>query len=539
MAQAAKTQSFINYNPDYYHLIDRYQIINGKTDEQIFTISKPFSRYAVAKLAEKLDSLPVRKSRADLYNIQFLKNDNWEWLSTGKDSGSYSRKKLFKYFFERKSDAFSEHNDEYDIHISPLFYFQYGKGPDSSFWQNTRGIEIRGSVGKRLGFYTQLTENQIVLPQYQRDFYLENNVVPGEAHTKPFGKRGVDYTGVRGYISFNILKPINITFGHDKHFIGDGYRSMILSDFSAPMLFLKINTQIKKIQYVNLFTQLSNYQNYKNNFNQVIPKKYMVMHQLNWKATKRTEIGLSEIILLGRDHDIDFNYLNPVIFYRSIEFNLGSPDNAMAAFQFKHITRKKISVYGQFLFDELIKGRLFSNSENFANKWSYQVGTKAINLLGIKNLDYQFEFNKIRPYTYSHFNTTTNYTNFNQALAHPMGANLKEWLHVLRYQPWPKLTWVNTFINTHIGKDYNSLNWGSNILLDYDIRVRDDGNKIGQGLTTTQHFFESRLSYQMAHNLLLDVAYLYRSSKNINKYQQAGYPSLTFRWNVPYKTVAL
>jgi hypothetical protein len=55
-----------------------------------------------------------------------------------------------------------------------------------------------------------------------------------------------------------------------------------------------------------------------------------------------------------------------------------------------------------------------------------QLGAKYINALGIKNLDLQLEYNRVRPFTYSHRDSVANYTHYNQPMAHPLGANFSE-----------------------------------------------------------------------------------------------------------------
>ena len=42
--------------------------------------------------------------------------------------------------------------------------------------------------------------------------------------------RDLDYAMANGHVSFQTSKHFNFQFGHGKHFIGDGYRSMLLSD---------------------------------------------------------------------------------------------------------------------------------------------------------------------------------------------------------------------------------------------------------------------------------------------------------------------
>ena len=62
-----------------------------------------------------------------------------------------------------------------------------------------------------------------------------------------------------GYISYSPIKEFNIQFGQGKHFIGDGYRSMLLSDnsFNYPYLSISLNLLDGKLFYktVNAWMQ--------------------------------------------------------------------------------------------------------------------------------------------------------------------------------------------------------------------------------------------------------------------------------------------
>ena len=59
-----------------------------------------------------------------------------------------------------------------------------------------------------------------------------------------------------GHVSYQTSKHFNFQFGHGKHFIGDGYRSMLLSDNSFNYPYLKITTDVWKVSYVNLYSSI-------------------------------------------------------------------------------------------------------------------------------------------------------------------------------------------------------------------------------------------------------------------------------------------
>ena len=88
------------------------------------------------------------------------------------------------------------------------------------------------------------------------------------------------------------------------------------------------------------------------------PKKWNVMHYLDWSVTKWLNIGIFETIIwqnedsLGVYRGFEFNYLNPVIFLRPVEFSVGSPDNVLMGITGKLTLFKNHILYGQLAIDE-------------------------------------------------------------------------------------------------------------------------------------------------------------------------------------------
>ena len=75
--------------------------------------------------------------------------------------------------------------------------------------------------------------------------------------------RDLDYAMANGHVSCQQVNILISQFGHGKHFIGDGYRSMLLSDNAFNYPYLKITTDVWKVRYVNLF---SSYQDLRDEF---------------------------------------------------------------------------------------------------------------------------------------------------------------------------------------------------------------------------------------------------------------------------------
>ena len=155
--------------------------------------------------------------------------------------------------------------------------------------------------------------------------------------------------------------------------------------------------------------------------------------------------------------------------------------------------------------------------------------------MGIKNLDVQAESNIARPYMYTSFNALNAYVNYNQNMAHPLGANFYEHVFITRYQPANRLNLKTTFIYAVYGNDTNGSNWGKNVSIPYSKSTlpREYGNTIAQGVRTTLLMADLVVSYMVKHNLFIDVQAAYRkTSSDMNIFNSnAIFVNGTIRWN--------
>ncbi|MDP4267082.1 MAG: hypothetical protein Q8880_06575, partial [Bacteroidota bacterium] len=231
----------------------------------------------------------------------------------------------------------------------------------------------------------------------------------------------------------------------------------------------------------------------------------------------------------------ELNYLNPVIFLRPLESNIGSPDNAMIGIDFKFNFLKHFLLYGQIFIDEFVIDEIrHYNNGSWKNKEALQLGLKYIDVAGVSNLDYQIETNLATPYTYSHMSNFTSYTNFDQPLANPLGANFYEVINIIRYQPIPRLNLNAKSIISVIGYDDQTHFWGNDITRSYLTRVMDYENKLAQGNRATLYYTELSASYQIMHNLFADLSVIYRNqTSDVQRLKsKMTYTSLGIRWNI-------
>lgn len=506
--------AYVPLNSMSYHLIDRIDIAYPMTYRTMATSIKPYLRASIPELTlnwQNADQL----SEKDQFNARYLMHDNKEFCVP--DKGPYYQGELFQFFYPEPATFYQF----FSVRINPVLHNAFGASSADSglLFTNTRGIELRGSIDNKVGFYFYATDNQAILPRFvQERVNAAPQVVPGEGISKIFKENGVDYLSARGYVSFNATDHIAMQFGHDKVFIGDGIRSMIWSDNADDQLMFRINTRIWRLQYMNLFTELANYDG-SNIYNSLIHKKYAALHYLNIPIYKNLQIGVFESIIfdrynaMGNETGFELQYLNPIIFYRAIESGLGSSDNVVLGTNWKWNFLNRFSFYGQFVLDEFVFSELFSGDGWWGNKYAVQSGLKYIDAFGLDQLDLQYEVNMARPYTYSYEDDNgSSYTHYAQAIAHPLGANFYEHLFSLWYQPKEKFVLRNTTMLATKGTDTSGVNYGGNIFLDYNTYASEYGNTLAQGVQEKVFLNDLMLSWYFWHNTSIDLRCIYRKA---------------------------
>ncbi|MDB5282238.1 MAG: hypothetical protein JWO06_1313 [Bacteroidota bacterium] len=517
--------TYIPLGSDAYDYLNRFDVKYSKIIPIEHTADKPILRSDAAKIAETLLLSNLKFTKVQRFQLQYLVDENAEWLDS---LHSKTKRPLWKQLYKEPASFLSVSSKKkglFDLRFNPMLAANVGGesgGGGRFIFSRSVGLEVRGNIKQVFSFYFNATGNSERPPEYVTDKALIGayRYVPGQAYWKDYSssifkfKDGIDYFDARGYVNVNILKYMNLTFGRDKNFIGDGIRSLFLSDYSAPYLFLKFRLKIWRFDYENIFAQLNS--QYVRGTDQLLPKKYMATHHLSMQVTHWLNLGLFESVVMNRSDHFEFQYLNPIIFYRAVEHSLGSPDNVLIGGDFKANIASRASLYGQILFDEFNVKNFFSRNGWWANKWALQMGFKYIDIA--PNLDGQIEFNMARPFTYTH-PADINYTNYNQPLAHPLGANFYEIILNLRYQPIPKLTFNARYFVARVGDDTlingTLQNYGGNIFTSSDTRVADLGNRLGQGAKGTINYFEVTASYQIWHNINFDAGILYRSKSTV------------------------
>jgi hypothetical protein len=385
--------------------------------------------------------------------------------------------------------------DKFYLTLDPLFNLEAGKdlanAIEKEVYKNTRGFLVRGHIGEKFVFESSFYENQATYIHYIEQYISSTNtlfpqvanysynVIPGQGRAKGFKtsallrgagfkENGYDYAMASGYVSYSPIKLFNIQIGHGKHFVGDGYRSLLLSDNAFNYPYARLTTTFKNIQYTNLYTSFMNLTNGGDKIppgiERLFQKKIGSFQLLSASFWKRLNIGIFQGMIweaadsTNRQH-VNFNTFDPVIGVNALSYGLHNKNNVLLGLTLKLKITRSFSLYGQYMLDDLNSKDKMSD---LRNKYGYQAGFKYLDAFTVKNLVIQGEYNTVRPYAYASANPEQSYTHYNQALAHPLGANFNEWIGILNYRVHDFFTEIK--INyAKKGTDSLFANFGGNI----------------------------------------------------------------------------
>lgn len=423
------------------------------------------------------------------------------------------------YYFDVTEILLSRHlfhlkKKDFEVMIDPLFNFEFGEEFSDSLRsereqflrKNTRGLRVQGNITDKVSFMASFYENQSVFPRYIRQFVAQRGVASGFGRVKPYGPIGHDYAMSTGYVVVAPFKFLSIQYGHDKNFIGYGYRSLLISDNSLNYPHLRVTWRAwkNKIQYTSVFGKIHSLQRMPQgetrepNF---APKGFSY-HYLSFLPWRFLEIGVYEAFtwrMYNPDTDQRTPFIgstiNPLIFANTIGYGLQNSNNGMLGLNVRLQPLRSVQFYGQLMIDD-----------PSTEKWGYQAGAKWFNAL-IPNLDLQVEYNSVALFSYGTEEAMWNFTHNNEYLAHPWGAGFDEAVGFINYR-WKRLLVELKMIYGQYQQDYRPdpeseiTHFGKNIL-------RAEGERTPQAdpNPATHSAQDFRISYVInpSYNLMINA----------------------------------
>jgi hypothetical protein len=491
----SKAQSV--YLPQSYQFYQKFNADIYSTKSSFHTSLRPFL----------IDSL-INHSYDSLMNVG-VDEKRKTWLS---------RKLFNEHLFDVQTKDYTFYGDVIaDLQVGRDFS---GK---RSTYLNARGFQFGGTVGTKFSFYTSGFEDQAKFPGYYNDVVNSNVFIPGQAYARHYfglAQNTQDWSYVTALISYTPIKQLNISLGQDKMFVGDGYRSLLLSDYAANMPLLRLTANLGRVQYMMAWTYLEDIKEQKFDMLGSNRRKWALFHYLDWNVTNRLSLGFFNAMITpeadaeGNRRGFDVNFVNPVLFSSGLGSSASPKDNVFAGFTGKYKIFDKTAVYGQLMLDKFKFNNFFSGN-NLDNTNGVQLGIRGADMFNVSRLNYLFEFNTVKPYTYSNTQTISSYAFFGDPLAHPFGANFREFLGIVNYS-WGRFDFQGQLDYGKYGLDADLTDNNGKIITKAYPDTPNPSPVIGQGISTQLYYAEGTVSFLVnpKTNLRVELGGLYRQEKN-------------------------
>jgi len=461
-----------------------------------------------------LSMKPVMETIALKDSVLFDDSEHYYWIT----------QKIFKENFIIFTNGDQQNPGDFWCSIDPILDVEAGAdlAEDSLrllYW-NTRGIRIQARIMDKVAFTTSVYETQSFQPQYYSDYVKahgefypnssatsytqQNGVVPGYARVKLFKGDGFDYSMASGVLAIRPNKHFNVSLGQSNHFIGNGHRSLLLSDFSTPYPFVNFRTTFWKgrIQYNVMYSIHQNlYRLREYSTPEASYEKKLGAHQyLDVSVSKNWQIGLFYGSLWNRVDSsgmvkMNYLYLNPVILSNAF-FNANGPGRSQITGFNTNVTFGMTSFYSQLVLQE-----------DFS-MGGFQFGLTSYDLL-TPNLDVQLEYNQVRQNTYLSDEDRMNWSSNNLPLAHPLTAGFRELIARISYQH-------NRFFVTN--------------QLTYSARDRNDSYAIGTGILEPKSTVLLPPGFYQNHVVMnqIEIGYRFNKQNNLQLFMGYTYRNETF-----------
>lgn len=512
-------------NPVYNYLkeMEVKRIISDYNDDD-----PNLSRFEVAgfldTIQNKIGQLShTEKKLLNKYSIEFVPEvmDKKNTASMFKSNMKVSSG--FKYLFSQKQKyLFSYEKNKNNVFVEPLGNLYYVTQISPEVNKNAEifdiGFRFRGTVFRHLGYNFSVAKGgadgdsiliESAFPQIKSTFKYVEDI-----------ENITNYEFVTGYLKY-YTEPdegmgLSVQLGREQLKYGVGYSERLaLSGDSPDMNFLKFKFDYGILHFSSIFA--STVGEYSDN-RDLRYTKYFTANRLKLSFENLFEAGIGETVISSRG--IELGYVNPLIFYKFLEMSLQDRDNGTLFFDLQTHFLKDFELQGTFFLDENILSNL-SDMTKASNKSAYQIGFFYYEPLGFRDFSLQFEYTKIRPFVYSHYDQENTYTSFGTILGHSMGPNADQIFTKLNYNLNDRVSLSLEYQKIRKGKNvYNEKgelvkNVGGDVYIPYRDNTDDSQAYFLDGIRINYNYLRFNISLEPVKNYLFDVNYIYNTEDNL------------------------
>jgi hypothetical protein len=326
-----------------------------------------------------------------------------------------------------------------DIHITADPLFNFTLGPTNNdfeyrYYSNVRGFRISGDLSSNFSFETRFYENQFFYPLFLQEKSSQranpqmglDGIAFGVGRAKRFKEHGLDASLANGYLSFSPISEINFQIGHGRHFFGDGYRSLLISDYAPDYPYISGQYFLfdKKILYKHVTSWMKNLERIPaaSTPEALLIPKSTSFNQLSYSPNNRFSISLFEggvyqsFSAQNGAISPDLSFFLPIMGTKAIDAD--TTNNIIYGFNWSFLFFDNFKIYNQIAL------------KSFNFPYGFQLGLKWIKPLNISKSFINIEWNScpLNLYSMNELQLNQSYSHLGHELAHPLGSGFQELL---------------------------------------------------------------------------------------------------------------
>ncbi len=412
---------------------------------EINSLIKPYSRELISqKLIEAEEKKEQLNKRQQVELDHYLRDYN---LELNRSSESYKYNVLSKTegvdlsFFPF---GLFYHDSLFRISIKPIYGIKTYANHDSVSFQRWGGGILNGYIGKNFGFYMSLSDHQHKYNTIRPNFLTKEQgaILKGEDY-RDFSEIRGGFTWSWNWGSLGLIK--------DHLAWGEGYNGSNIFSGRTPSTTM-INFEINPAKWFgfkyiharlasDILDSNKTYRYSSGGVRKVMREKYIVANMFTFKPFKNFHISAGNSLVYS-DEGIQIQYLNPFMFYKSVDDTYNSTDNQAGhnAQMFASISSRNIKylhLYTTAFVDE-ISIRRMRDPQRHSNFVSLKAGLRASNVFK-SNINFTAEYTRTNPLTYQHFIPTTSFETNKYCMGHYLKDNAEEMFFALEYKPFSRL----------------------------------------------------------------------------------------------------
>jgi len=265
------------------------------------------------------------------------------------------------------------------------------------------GFRLNGTIDRKLGYLLQATNGSLLNGDRQlalQDPLLRQNI--------KFNNLNSDVDITESHLRYE-QDWFYAYIGRETRQLGAGIdQKLFISNTSPTADGIQLGAKFSNFEYrfshYSLLALRGDSSQVGTGFQFTIPSKYYVMHRFSFRP-KWGEISFWEGVIYS-ERSMEIGYLNPLSFLKSMEHALRDRDNSTMGIDFTLRPMDNLQIKGSFLLDDVIISEIGKGF--WSNKTAWNIGTTySFN----SPIDIAFEYTRVEPYTFSHFNKQNSITN--------------------------------------------------------------------------------------------------------------------------------